>query len=164
MYYIKQDNSELGPFTFGQMKSMWSAGQLTVRTLFRMEEDPDWIPIGKFSLAFENDDQFMESQANEIVSAIDENNRDLIYAMGKKSVATACLLNLLIPGAGYIYAGKILTGIFVMFIILPIAAVMSMSISGIPLIVLYIICFIDSFLAVDAANAKLAKKTQPRHT
>lgn len=69
----------------------------------------------------------------------------------KKSGWVAALLNLIIPGAGYMYCGRWILGIFVFIIIVGIA-VASGGIGTIPFV---LILFVDGFLAAGRFNKKL---------
>ena len=44
-YYILQDDETKGPYTMGQLRAMWNAGQLTAETLHCQEGDSEWRPL-----------------------------------------------------------------------------------------------------------------------
>jgi len=44
-YYLYKDNCQTGPYTIGQLRSMWASGTLTADTLFWHEGACDWIPL-----------------------------------------------------------------------------------------------------------------------
>ena len=44
-YYIYKDDQQIGPFTLGQLRSMWTSGTLTADTLFWHEGAIDWLPL-----------------------------------------------------------------------------------------------------------------------
>ena len=44
-FYILQDNEPKGPFTIGQMRSMWNSGVLNLETKFCQEGDSEWTGI-----------------------------------------------------------------------------------------------------------------------
>jgi hypothetical protein len=46
-YYILLDNVERGPFTLGQVASMWSSGNLTSNTLYRLTNIESWTPLSQ---------------------------------------------------------------------------------------------------------------------
>lgn len=75
------------------------------------------------------------------------------YESKKKSGFVAALLNLFIPGAGYMYCGNIILGLFVLLISIPM---------GIFILEAYpawaLIMIIDGFLAAGRYNKKLGKK------
>lgn len=75
----------------------------------------------------------------------------------RKSGLLAAVLNLFLPGLGYMYCGRILLGIFVGIILLPIEILLM---GEIPLAVvpIWIIMFIDGFLASGRYNKKLEEK------
>jgi hypothetical protein len=45
LYYVKISEEELGPLTFAQLRSMWSLGEITVKTPFRCEQETYWEPL-----------------------------------------------------------------------------------------------------------------------
>lgn len=67
-----------------------------------------------------------------------------------KSGLVAALLNLLIPGVGYMYCGRPILGIFVMFW----AFALLVGTHGIAAIIVYPVVFIDGFLAAGRANRR----------
>lgn len=69
----------------------------------------------------------------------------------KKSGWLAAFLNLVLPGAGYIYCGRWFLGIIVFLIVLGLA-VASGGLIAIPFLVIF---FIDGFLAAGRYNKKL---------
>jgi TM2 domain-containing membrane protein YozV len=44
-YYILEGEATKGPFTLGQLRSMWSAGSITAKTMFCQEGDAQWRPL-----------------------------------------------------------------------------------------------------------------------
>jgi hypothetical protein len=44
-FYILQEDKPQGPYTIGQLRSMWSAGTLTGNTLYCHEGDESWKPL-----------------------------------------------------------------------------------------------------------------------
>ncbi len=44
-YYLWLSNSESGPFTIGQLRSMWNAGGITSATLFRTDQNGHWFEL-----------------------------------------------------------------------------------------------------------------------
>jgi hypothetical protein len=43
-YLVEVNGRECGPYTFFQLRNMWSSGSLTLDTLWKLHEDPaaDW--------------------------------------------------------------------------------------------------------------------------
>jgi TM2 domain-containing membrane protein YozV len=72
----------------------------------------------------------------------------------KKSGWIAAVLNWFIPGAGYMYCGRIILGIVVLLI----AIVIGIATMGVGLFVLIPILVIDGFLAANRYNKKLMEK------
>jgi TM2 domain-containing membrane protein YozV len=44
-YYIHKDDAQQGPFTLGQLRTMWASGSITADTLYWVEGAPDWSPL-----------------------------------------------------------------------------------------------------------------------
>jgi len=44
-YFIIQDDQTKGPYTMGQLRSMWNAGAITVDTLYCEEGFEDWLHL-----------------------------------------------------------------------------------------------------------------------
>ncbi|MBL9160697.1 MAG: DUF4339 domain-containing protein [Verrucomicrobiales bacterium] len=49
-YRIIKNGEERGPYTFEQLRSMWSSGQLTADTLYWQEGMPEWKSIDGLGL------------------------------------------------------------------------------------------------------------------
>src|SRR5580704_9464544 len=45
--YILQANEKKGPYTIGQLRSLWNAGLITAQTLYSPEGFPEWIPLAR---------------------------------------------------------------------------------------------------------------------
>lgn len=45
-YYVNQNGENLGPYTIGQLRSMWLAGQVTGDTLYCEEGYTEWLRLG----------------------------------------------------------------------------------------------------------------------
>lgn len=54
LYFVKARGEELGPLTFGQLRSMWQRGEITVETLFRMNDGGDWQPLVRLRHQLDN--------------------------------------------------------------------------------------------------------------
>lgn len=78
----------------------------------------------------------------------------LLAESKKKSGWVAALLNLFIPGAGYMYCGTWILGIFA-FLVCVTALVVTL---GTAAVVVYPIVFIDGFLSAGRANKKMIEK------
>lgn len=78
----------------------------------------------------------------------------LLAESRKKSGWAAAFLNLLLPGAGYMYCGTWILGILA-FLFTVAVAVTSM---GAGLLIMYPILFIDGFLSAGRANKKMIEK------
>jgi hypothetical protein len=78
----------------------------------------------------------------------------LLAESKKKSGWIAALLNLFIPGLGYMYCGMWILGLFVLVL----AIVIGVVTLGTGLVILYPIIFIDGFLGAGRANKKMIEK------
>lgn len=78
----------------------------------------------------------------------------LLAESRKKSGWIAALLNLFIPGLGYVYCGMWILGLFVLMLAIAIGVVTL----GTGLVILYPIIFIDGFLGASRANKKMIEK------
>jgi len=78
----------------------------------------------------------------------------LLAESKKKSGWVAALLNLFIPGVGYVYCGTWILGIFA-FLVCVTALVVTF---GGAAVVVYPVVFIDGFLSAGRANKKMIEK------
>src|SRR5713101_6405846 len=44
-YYTLQNDETKGPYTLGQLRSMWNAGSITSETLHSQEGYSEWLPL-----------------------------------------------------------------------------------------------------------------------
>ena len=75
----------------------------------------------------------------------------LLVESKKKSGWIAAVLNWFIPGAGYMYCGRVILGIFVLLIAIGVAV----ATAGVGLFVLIPIVIVDGFLAANRYNKKM---------
>jgi TM2 domain-containing membrane protein YozV len=181
MYFLWLNESQSGPFTIGQLKSMWAAGQITVATLYWQEGMGEWMPlqyiidqvaeptplpvVASFTPPPFDQTAALHQNLQQTVSAAAASaqqaaNRQILFEAQKKSAGLACLLNFLLPGIGYMYAGRVIIGIFVLilwsfFILL---GFVTFGIGAIPAAIIWLVGIIDGFLAVNSANKALALK------
>lgn len=47
MFFLKVKEEEKGPYTFQQLKTMWSNGQITADALYRATDSSQWFPLSK---------------------------------------------------------------------------------------------------------------------
>ena len=87
----------------------------------------------------------------------------LEYEGRKKSGLVAALLNLVIPGAGYVYCERHILGIFVFvcFVLLPLYF-FGLTVSGLFLSVFWLVFVIDGFLCAGRYNRELALQIATR--
>jgi hypothetical protein len=78
----------------------------------------------------------------------------LLVESKKKSGWIAALLNLFLPGVGYMYCGLVILGIFAMLFTIVVGAMTL----GYGLVVITPMLFIDGFLAANRHNKKMLKE------
>jgi hypothetical protein len=78
----------------------------------------------------------------------------LLVESRKKSGGIAALLNLFLPGAGYIYCGRWILGIIAFFFVIALA-IFTAGLGAIPLILLLVI---DGFLCASRYNRRLIER------
>lgn len=78
----------------------------------------------------------------------------LLIESKKKAGWIAALLNWVIPGAGYMYCGRVVLGILVLFIAVGVAV----ATAGVGLLVMMPILIIDGFLAANRYNKKMMRE------
>lgn len=83
----------------------------------------------------------------------------LLAESKKKSGWVAALLNLFLPGAGYMYCGTWILGVFVLIL----AVGVGVATLGAGLLILYPVVFIDGFLGAGRANKKMIEKLLLNH-
>ncbi|MDB4403261.1 ARV1 family protein [bacterium] len=76
------------------------------------------------------------------------------FEVGKKSGAVAALLNLVIPGAGYMYCGRVALGVIVL-ITVPFAILVT---GGFALLVTVPAMVVDGVMCAGRSNKALAEK------
>lgn len=45
LYYLQKDGAQTGPFTIGQLRSMWQSGSITAQSLYWFEGATEWRPL-----------------------------------------------------------------------------------------------------------------------
>ncbi len=45
LFYLHRDGAQTGPFTIGQLRSMWQSGSITAQTQYWFEGAPEWRPL-----------------------------------------------------------------------------------------------------------------------
>lgn len=77
----------------------------------------------------------------------------------KKSGAIAAILNLVIPGAGYMYCGRWILGI-IAFVFVVSMALMSFGVLVLPL---WLVMIVDGLLCANRYNKKLIEQVLAEH-
>lgn len=77
----------------------------------------------------------------------------LLVESRKKSGWVAALLNLIIPGAGYMYCGRWFLGLTALALVVAMVITMPMASAG-----LVVVLFIDGFLSAGRHNRQLVTK------
>lgn len=116
-YYIAEGEKVTGPFLEEQLLNMWRFGQITANAQVQMEGSDEWVPIRAEISTIEAFAAARQMHHAIGMSAAEAVLLTEIKAQRHKSEGVAVLLGLLLPCAGYIYAGQIGTGIIGMIII-----------------------------------------------
>ena len=56
-YYLHEDGKTRGPFTIGQLRSMWNAGTINLETLFSTAGGSSWSPLKEIVNILEDSSQ-----------------------------------------------------------------------------------------------------------
>ncbi|HTJ78499.1 MAG TPA: hypothetical protein VL357_05845 [Rariglobus sp.] len=81
-------------------------------------------------------------------------HRQIEYESRKKSGLVAAILNIVIPGAGYMYCGNVILGLFAMAVCLAIL----ICTAGLAYFIIGPVMIIDGVLSAGRANRLLAKR------
>jgi TM2 domain-containing membrane protein YozV len=80
----------------------------------------------------------------------------------KKSPGVACLLNAIIPGTGYMYAGRVGLGIVVLVILFPLFLLLGFVTFGILYLIFWVAVMIDGYMCAERFNKALTQKAAKR--
>ena len=108
-YYIWLNDQQTGPFTIEQLRNMWRIGKINSKLLYWREGGCDeWLPLSTLS------DELQPPQQSYMVSSESASRRN---SHAEKKILPAFLLCLFVGclGAHRFYAGKVGTGILLLF-------------------------------------------------
>ena len=60
-YYVLQNDETKGPYTLGQLRSMWSSGAITGQTLYCQEGYSEWLPLRQLQAELDSPVQTIEA-------------------------------------------------------------------------------------------------------
>jgi len=129
LYYLLLNNEQEGPYTLGQIKSMWNAGGITVKTLYCVEGKSEWKPLLDMTSILDssgmdvksNRNAFTQTSQNQSGNPSINQQLTLLGIQSKmKSKTVAVLLSIFFPFIGCLYsaprAAIICGGMTVLFI------------------------------------------------
>ncbi len=157
MIHILKNGQPYGPFRPGDVLTYVQNGNFTSDDLAWREGMAEWQPLRQVL------DGLRLTGTPPISSGFlpkDPASNYLIYQALKKSRGMAFLLNFLLPGAGFIYAGKWITGALILLVCFVLGALVAPS-HGYFLVVsvpIEILVLIFGFRAVSRYNHRLAKR------
>lgn len=109
-YLIRTAGTEKGPYTINQLRSMWASGAITKRDEFRMEDAVEWRPLEDLIRSLEP--AASTHPHREVVEEVRRaSERAIYFEARKKSVPLAVTLNVVFPGVGFMYCGRVLSGL-----------------------------------------------------
>jgi hypothetical protein len=88
-YYIWENNAEAGPYTLSQMRSIWSSGRITLKSMIRESTETDWKEAVDFEIIYStsksNQNQAPIQQV--IVTNFEMTFRSMVVFMCKWAIA-----------------------------------------------------------------------------
>lgn len=171
-YFLKTKSGPKGPFTLSQLRSMWHAGKLTGSAKFNTDGGERWqlleglrdqldahpaaaahpAPPNRPAASAPPPPAPAGPSSMQVHHHNPASDRQLLYESRKKSGWVAALLNVILPGAGYMYCGNIVLG-FVAFFFSLLFLVITV---GLGALLLWPMLIIDGFLCAGRANRRLA--------
>jgi len=138
---------------------MWNSGQITSETPYWAEGMSDWAVMQDFQSEFESSPP-PALPVKQPDNANSDVEKQILFESQKKSAGVACLLNFVLPGIGYMYAGRVIIGLFVLGLwgVMFLLGFLTLGITWIICSLIWLVGIIDGFLCVDRANKKLAQK------
>lgn len=124
-YYVRLDNETKGPYTIGQLHSMWNSGLLTADTLYCEKDHGEWLQL-----------RLLVDRPESPPSSVPQ----IVFPPQRLwSPGAAVVLSFFIPGLGQMYRGKFGAGI--MWLIFVIGGYFLI----VPGLVLHVICLVDAY-------------------
>jgi hypothetical protein len=120
-FYIWENDSEVGPYTLSQMRSMWSSGRMTLKSHVRQETDSDWKEAREYEIIYELGQKSLQANSpfqRVVVTDFEMSFRSMVIFMCKWAVAAipaALILFCLLIGLAMAFGvfGAILGGLSV---------------------------------------------------
>lgn len=144
---VMRDGQQWGPFTEEELKGYVAHGNFSAEDHAWREGMTEWTALRNILQL-----PAVPPPRAQLPPTPSPINQQLIYESRKKSAGLACFLNFILPGVGYMYAGRVLAGIFV----LTFWAICIPLTFGVGSALIWIVGIIDGFIAVNRANQKLA--------
>jgi hypothetical protein len=112
-YYIRLNDETKGPYTIGQLRSMWNSGVLTGDTLYCEKGYEKWLQLRLLA------DQLDSPPLNVQNVSVPAQPRVVLPPQRLWSPGAALALSFFVPGLGQMYRGKIGQGIvWLVFVII----------------------------------------------
>jgi hypothetical protein len=89
-FYIWENDTEAGPYTLDQMRSIWSTGRITLNSIVRQDTDGEWKTVRDFEIvysSFQTGSKTTDEQ-HVIVTNFDMSFINMVIFMIKWAVAT----------------------------------------------------------------------------
>ena len=89
-FYIWENDTEAGPYTLDQMRSIWSTGRITLNSIVRQDTDGEWKTAGDFEIIYSSFQTGSKATAEQhvIVTNFDMSFINMVIFMIKWAVAT----------------------------------------------------------------------------
>ena len=171
LYTLWINEEPAGPYTFGQLRSMWAAGQINATTYFREEGEEEWRQLLEICDTLESPPakppQLPRSQedSHTLMQQMQANQTHTIELQSQmKSTGVAALLSLFIPFFGALYSSALaffiplLLWVAIFFVL---AAQTNATVAQIPQVVIgaafipYVISIFMAIGGVSSYNADL---------
>ena len=133
-YYIRLNDETKGPYTIGQLRSMWLSGVLTGDTLYCEEGYRKWLQLRLLA------DQLESALPNFQNGTVAPQPSVVFPPQRRWSPGAALVLSFFVPGLGQMYRGKIGAGIA--WLIFVIAGYFLFIVPG---LVLHVFCLVDAY-------------------
>ena len=176
---VARNGEEVGSYTQVEIEHLAGSSFLLPDDHYWMDGMPDWRPLSELvppaalalrpsappapirPVRIERDPApppVTSPQQPVIVHVVNNNNSSAnsrgptaIVVGGGKSGLVAAILNLMIPGLGYMYCGRIFLGIFAFIL----TVVIVVGTVGVGALIMYPILIIDGFLCAGRANRRI---------
>jgi len=118
-FYIWENNTEVGPYTLSQMRSLWQSGRINLKSHVRQESDSDWKEAKEYEIIYDSSPrtpQLNRMSQRVVVTDFEMSFKSMVIFMCKWAVAAipaALILFCLLIGVAMAFGvlGAILRGV-----------------------------------------------------